>query len=139
MNAKVADLMAVEVVGIQRHHTVEHARETMRRYGIHALPVVDSDGTPAGIVSSQDLATDLKNETPISSVMTREVFTIPPYNDVHHAARLMRNRGIHHVIVTEEQKVVGLLSSFDLLKLVEQHRFVMKPGPTPSRKQDRRV
>ena len=76
MNAKVADLMTAEVVGIQRHHTVEHAREMMRRHGIHALPVVDPDGTPAGIVSSQDLAAELKNETPISNVMTQEVFTI---------------------------------------------------------------
>ncbi|CAN5546300.1 hypothetical protein BH24ACT22_BH24ACT22_08740 [soil metagenome] len=50
----------------------------------------------------------------------------------------MRNRRIHHVVVTEEKKVVGVLSSFDLLKLVEQHRFVMKPGPTPSRNQGRR-
>jgi CBS domain-containing protein len=110
----------------------------MQRNRVHALPIVDSDGTVAGIVSSQDIAADLKNETPISNVMTGNVYTIPEYNDVHHAARLMRNHGIHHVVVTEEKKVVGVLSSFDLLKLVEQHRFVMKPGPTPSRKQGRR-
>jgi CBS domain-containing protein len=138
INVKVADLMAAGVIADQRHHTIEHVRDLMRRNGIHALPVVNSDGTIAGIVSSQDLAEDLKGSAPISGVMSREVYTIPQYNDVHHAARLMRNHRIHHVVVTHEKEIVGMLSSFDLLKLVEQHRFVMKPGPTPSRKGIRR-
>ncbi|QIN84462.1 CBS domain-containing protein [Rubrobacter tropicus] len=138
MNVKVADLMAEDVVAVQRHNTVEHARELMRRHRIHALPVADPDGTAAGIVSSKDLAANLKGATPISRVMTSEVHTIPPYNDVHHAARLMRNRRVHHVVVTHEKEIVGMLSSLDLLKLVEQHRFEMKPGPTPSAKGARR-
>src|SRR3712207_3908588 len=78
-----------------------------------------------------------QGSTPIGGVMTSEVYTIPQYNDIHHTARLMRNHKIHHV-VTQEKKVVGVLSSFDLLKLVEQHRFVMKAGPTPSRREARR-
>ncbi len=138
IDVKVADLMAPDVVTVQRHHTEEQARDLMQRNGFHALPVVDSDVTVAGIVSSQDLAANLKGSTPIGSVMTSEVYIIPQYNDVHHAARLMRNHKIHHVVVPQEKKVVGVLSSFDLLKLVEQHRFVMKAGPTPSRREARR-
>lgn len=65
--------------------------------------------------------------------MSDKVYTIPQYNDVHQAARLMRNHHIHHVVVTHEKVVVGIISSFDLLELVEDHRFVMKPGPTPRR------
>jgi hypothetical protein len=38
------------------------------------------------------------------------------------------------VVVTHEKKVVGVLSSFDLLKLVEGHRFVAKNPPTESRR-----
>ena len=43
---------------------------------------------------------------------------------------MMRNHKIHHLMVTSEQKIVGVISSFDLLKLVEGHRFVMKNPPT---------
>jgi CBS domain-containing protein len=138
MNVKVAQIMVPDVVTIQKHHTVGHAREVLHRNGVHALPVVEADGEVAGIVSSHDLASDLKGSTPISKVMTSRVYTIPRYNDVHHAARLMRNHRIHHVVVTHNREVVGVLSSFDLLKLVEDHRFVMKPGPTPSRKVSQR-
>jgi signal-transduction protein with cAMP-binding, CBS, and nucleotidyltransferase domain len=71
--------------------------------------------------------------------MTEKVYTIPMYNDVHHAARLMRNHKVHHVVVTHEKKVVGILSSFDLLKLVEDHRFVMKAAPSkPTKKKSKR-
>ena len=44
----------------------------------------------------------------------------------------------HIGIVTEDKKVVGMVSSFDLLRLVEDHRFTMKQGPTPSRKANKR-
>ena len=37
------------------------------------------------------------------------------------------------VVVTDERKVVGILSAFDLLKLVEDHRFQMKQAPTPGK------
>ena len=37
-------------------------------------------------------------------------------------------------LVTHEQRVVGLLSAFDLLKLVEDHRFAMKNPPTPRKR-----
>ena len=72
-----------------------------------------------------------KSGTPISQVMSEHVYTVPKYSDVSLAARVMRNHKIHHVIVTHEGRLVGLLSSFDLLRLVEDHRFVMKNVYSP--------
>ena len=64
--------------------------------------------------------------------MTRKVYTAPQYEEPAVAARIMRNHHIHHVIVTSEKKVVGILSTFDLLALVEDRRFKAKRAPTPS-------
>ena len=47
---------------------------------------------------------------------------------------MMRNHKIHRVVVTHEKQVVGILSAFDLLKLVEGHRFVAKTAPTSSKR-----
>lgn len=128
MIAKVADLMTAHTITAQPHHTVAHVRSMMEKNKIHAIPIADTNGEVAGIVSSKDLAADLRDNVPISHVMTERVYTIPQYNGVHQAARLMRNHHVNHVIVTHEKKIVGILSSFDLLKLVEEHRFTMKPG-----------
>ncbi|MGI9200579.1 MAG: CBS domain-containing protein [Woeseiaceae bacterium] len=132
MNVKVAELMSDTVLTAQPHQSVEHIRQLLERNRISSVPVVDSDDQPVGVVSNTDLAHDLKAGSPISGIMTEKVYVVPKYEDVSIAARVMRNHKIHHVVVTHEKKVVGILSSFDLLKLVEGHRYVAKNPPTTS-------
>lgn len=132
MNVKVNDLMSPSVVTTEPHQTIEHVRNMLKKNKISAVPVVNTDRHPIGIVSATDLSHDLKSGAPISSIMTEKVYTVPRYDDVSIAARVMRNHGIHRVVVTHERGVVGMLSSFDLLKLVENHRYVAKNAPTRS-------
>jgi acetoin utilization protein AcuB len=132
MNIIVADLMSESVLTVQPHQSVEHVRKLLDRNNISSVPVVDSDDQPVGVVSVTDLAHDLKAGSPISTIMTEKVYVVPKYEDVSIAARVMRNHKIHHVVVTHEKKVVGILSAFDLLKLVEGHRYVAKNPPQRS-------
>lgn len=132
MNTKVAELMSATVVTAEPHQSVEHIRQLLDRNKISSVPVVDSAGEPVGIISATDLAHDLKAGSPISHIMTEKVYVVPKYEDVSIAARVMRNHKIHHIVVTHEKKVVGVLSAFDLLKLVEDHRYVAKNPPTKS-------
>ena len=134
MNVKVHELMSASVVTAQPHQSVEHVRDMLEKNHIGLAPVVDSDDHPVGVISVTDLAHDLKPGTPIKTIMTDKIYTVPQYDDVSIAARVMRNHQIHHVIVTNEQKVVGVLSAFDMLKLVEDHRYVSKNAPTPSKR-----
>lgn len=138
MNLKIADLMAKRVVTAERHHTVEHLRGMMARNRIHAVPIVGPDGEALGIVSTADLARKVKGESPVSRIMTDHVQCVPAYNDVSVAARIMRKHKIHHVVVTHEKRVIGIISSFDLLKLVEGKRFAMKNAPKAGGKGARR-
>ena len=138
MNTKIDDLMSKRVIQAQPHHSVGHVQDLMTKNKLSAVPVVDSDGVPVGIVSAIDLMS-AKDSSPVNRVMTEEVVTIPQYNDVSQAARTMRRRKIHHLVVTHEKKVVGMISSFDLLRLVEKHRFEKKPAPTRSKKKKART
>ena len=126
MNVLVDDLMAHPVMTATPHQTAGHVRQVMREHGVSCMPVVDPEYAPVGIVTSTDLLKDFPDNKPISQIIGGKVFTVPRYGDVSLAARIMRNHGIHHVVVTEEQKVVGIISSYDLLKLVEDRRFTMK-------------
>lgn len=138
MNVKVNDIMVQNVVTSVKHKSIGHIRQIMNDQGIHSLPIVGSDNEVEGIVTSQDFLEDHGKDTPVSKVMTKSVYTVPLYSDVYVAARIMRNHHIHHLVVTDEKKVVGVLSSFDLLSLVEDHRFVMKNPPTPAKKRSGR-
>lgn len=139
MNVKIKDVMVDNVITAQPHHTVSHVLAMMDNNGINSVPVVGPEDALLGIVSLADLAHGAKDGAPISQHMTENVYSVPAYNDVHVAARVMRNHKIHHVVVTHENKVVGMVSSFDLLRLVEDHRFVMKQPPQPSKKKNART
>jgi len=134
VNVKVAELMSHSVVTSEPHKSVDHVRTKMGKGKISAIPIVNTDGEPIGIVSATDLVSELNGSSPISTLMTEKVYTIPQYDDVSIAARVMRNHKIHRVVVTHEKKVVGILSAFDLLKLVEDHRYVAKNAPTKSKR-----
>lgn len=134
MTVKVTDLMTGNVITAQPHQTVGQMKGKMSKCSLNSVPVVSTDNIPVGVVSASDLLAAEKEGTPVSDIMTEKVYTIPAYEEVSVAARMMRNHRIHHLIVTQEQKVVGVISSFDLLKLVEGHRFVMKNAPTPKSK-----
>ncbi|WP_455235383.1 CBS domain-containing protein [Thiogranum longum] len=134
MTIKVSDLMTGNVITAQPHQTVGQLREKMAKRSLSNVPVVSPENIPIGVVSASDLLAAEKEGTPVSNIMTEKVYTIPEYEEVSVAARMMRNHKIHHLVVTQEQKVVGVVSSFDLLKLIEGHRFVMKNAPTPKSK-----
>ena len=132
MNVKIHELMTESVVSTEPHKSIDHVRRMMERNRVGAIPVIDSEGRPVGIVA------DTNGKSPVSTIMTEKVYTVPKYDDVSTAARVMRNRRIHRVLVTHEQRVVGVLSTFDLLKLVEGRRYVDRNAPTESKRRGSR-
>lgn len=134
MNIKAEDLMIASVVTTHRHATIAHAKDIMKRNKIHSLPIINNESELDGIITVNDLTSEISDDTQVSHIMTKKVLTIPKYSGIHVAARIMRNHHIHHLVVTHEKKIVGVLSSFDLLALVEKHRFISKNAPTASKK-----
>lgn len=130
--------MVKSVITTMPHKTVGHAQSIMAKNRVKSIPIVDSEMAVKGIITSTDMLNGTSEATPVSHVMIKDVYTIPAYSDVHIAARMMRNHKINHLVVTDEKKIVGVLSAHDLLKLVEDHRFVMKNPPTPTKKRNQR-
>jgi len=56
-------------------------------------------------------------DTPIEQVMTPDPATISPQSSAAEARRLLDSNVIHHLPVVEGQRLVGIVSSSDLLKL----------------------
>lgn len=139
MNVKVDDLMVPNVLTASPDDSIGVVRKRILRKKIHCLPVVDSENRPLGVISTSDLLASIAEETPVSEIMTRKVYSVARYDGAHVAARIMRNHHIHHLVVTHEHQIAGILSSFDLLKLVEDHRFVMKNPPAGSKKRTGKI
>jgi CBS domain-containing protein len=124
---KVRDLMSEHVVTVRPHDQVGHARHLLDYYRVSALPVLDAEGHPAGIITTTDLAGDVSDEALVNQVMAGRVYTVPHMAGAHVAARMMRKHHVHHLVVTQAREIVGVISSFDLLRLTEERRFVVAP------------
>ncbi len=61
--------------------------------------------------------------TSVSSIMTTNVITVSPDDTMDKVQNIFRENGIHHVPVTENGKVVGIISHSDYLRL--QNTFTL--------------
>jgi len=98
--------------------TLRAAAERMWRNQTGSLLVMD-DGRLAGIITERDLlrAVALGADPGIATVdeaMTTEVFTVPPDLPLQDAAREMASRWIRHLPVTEDGRLLGVVSMRDV-------------------------
>jgi predicted transcriptional regulator len=86
---------------------------------IHGAPVIDEDDKLVGVISLTDVAASLLNKTgakkTVHSVMSLRVFRIDQSANLVTAAREFKKRGVHRLIATHNDKVVGILSATDLI------------------------
>ena len=120
MNRKVVDVMAADVILAKPGDLVGGVRELMSAHGIHSLPVVDEENQLVGMVTSTDLMPGFSAKIPVSRIMSTHVYTVTPQADVSTAAQMMREYRVHHMVVTDGEKVVGVVSSLDLLRVLAE-------------------
>jgi CBS domain-containing protein len=86
---------------------------------------------PPAIVTDRDLrarvlAAGLGPDTAVSQVLSRPLVTIDSDAPAFAALRLMLEQNIHHLVVTEEGKIVGVISATDLLLLQGQSPLYLR-------------
>ena len=92
----------------------------MRSEGVGCIVVVGPGGQPVGIVTQHDLVrvlTEGLGASAVSAVMTREPLALPAHALAYEAALAMAENNIRHVLVTEEGRLVGVVSERDLFAL----------------------
>lgn len=108
---------------------VSLAKELFRRYDIHHLVVVDGKQV-VGLVADRDLM-DAQDDTPVRKVMTNRPVTISPDETVRKAAALMAGQVIGSLPVIEDGKLVGIVTTYDLIALLAKGSA--HPAPSAER------
>lgn len=128
---RVRSVMRAHPWTVEVEAPVRKALELMEEGGIRHLPVTD-DGHVVGIVSDRDLRglrLDLSAsrqgraspeaeralERPIGTMMARTVITVGPQTPIAEAVQLLREHVIGALPVMDDQQLVGIVSSIDLL------------------------
>lgn len=103
----------------------------MAEKGVGAL-VVLSGGRMVGIVSERDyvrkvaLADRSMLDAKVNTIMTREVISVSPRDNLQYCMQLMTERRLRHLPVLAEGELIGLLSIGDLVKetIAEQAELI---------------
>ncbi len=121
MSVLVKDFMKAPVSTCILQSDVGKVRDLMRQKGFSAIPIVEIKGEQIlirGIVTNTDLMGAFDDTVPIEQVMTNGVYVIDPEATAQEAAKLMLHHKIHHLLVIEETRIVGMLSSLDFVRLI---------------------
>lgn len=137
----VAETMTTEVLSVDPQNSVATAIRLMRTGQLRRLPVVQ-DGRLVGIVTSGDVRritgmssvvrdpsgdNFLWQHIPVANVMTLDVITTSPDTLIAEAARLMIERKISGLPVVDDGRLVGILTTSDLLEALIDCELSVEP------------
>lgn len=122
LGVPVKYLIAHEPLFVEPDATVQQAAQIMSEAGASSVLVA---ADPPGILTDRDLrrrvlAAGRGLSTLVSDVMSRPLVTLDSDTPVHGAMMRMLEEKIHHLALTEENRIVGLVSSTDLLRFQAQ-------------------
>ena len=108
-------------ITIRPEQTVRDALVLLAKHNIGALVVVNAASMPVGIVSERDIVREAaRNEQvfgrAMSEIMTRDVITGVPEDDLASVANLMTEKRIRHLPVVTGGKLIGIISIGDVVK-----------------------
>ncbi len=128
----VREVMTSDVTTLDLNETLTIADDIMNLGRIRHLPVIDSDGAIAGVLSQRDLFRGALARTlgygahaqqkllgllKVKDVMSNDPVTIEPDADVSEAARRLHERKIGCLLVVERDRLVGILTEGDFVRL----------------------
>ncbi len=128
----VCEVMSRPVVTLPLSADPRDAYGHMLANDVHHLVVVDSGGQVAGVISEADFLADLGDEylieaKTVGAAMTREVHTLDSGAALIEALRLMHKCSSDHVVVTEANVAVGMVTDRDVVRFAAGGKRLQTP------------
>ncbi len=132
MALTAGDVMTTELITVTPSTTLTEFARLCAEDNISGAPVTRLDGTLMGIVSKTDLVQRVMDMHPahgtvdepsfwdqdalqVGDIMSEVVATVPPATTLPEIAERMARDRIHRVLVTDGGKLLGIVTSIDLL------------------------
>lgn len=127
---RVAEIMTRNPKAINSTDTIGEAIALLADYHVTGVPVVDDHGRLVGVLSNGDILEamaehgdreerdTLLEATTVNEIMTPRPQTIAPDALVNDAARRMLYLEVHRLFVEDEGKLVGVVSTSDLVRVM---------------------
>ena len=126
-NTLVTDFYHFPVATISPSATIQEAAISMTEQGFSCLVVIDpkamatqNAATKIGIITDKDIrrrcvAKGLPISNPVSDIMTSDIATLDISSSAYEALMIMTSKHIHHLPITQNGNVVGMVTVTDLM------------------------
>jgi CBS domain-containing protein len=119
---QVKDIMTPDPKAIWLTQSLTDAAKLMWENDCGVLPIIKDGRTVVGVVTDRDIcmAATMNARNPsamsVEEVMTGEVFSVTPEDDIDQALQIMRDHQVHRLpVISEEGELHGILSLNDIL------------------------
>ena len=121
----VKQIMNNSVVSVDFSVTATNVAKMMEDAGVGAVVVLENN-LPVGIVTDRDFAIKITAhcypiDTPVRRIMSSPLISIDSSSDLWVASDLMSTRNVRKLPVIDDDKVVGMLTSSDLVRHIADH------------------
>ncbi len=121
-SVQVGDLVKSDPKTVPTSATLQSAAAKMAKYHIGSLLVTDEKGDVVGIVTDKDLRTKVVAQgrsitEPVGSIMVSPVEKIGSHKVCFDALLMMMSKKIHHLAVERQNKIIGVITSHDIMVL----------------------
>ena len=126
---QIRDIMEKNVITIENNQTAQEAAEIIAEKDISFLVVIN-DGIPQGVLSESDFvrkiaAADKKSsEVKVSDIMSYKFRSVDPTTTIEDAVQKMLNKNIRRLLVTDNEKLVGVITQTDLASYLRDQLLV---------------
>jgi CBS domain-containing protein len=126
---KAEEIMNRPVIAATASTTARDLAIQMLMGGYSGLPITDRDGSVIGIVTELDIMRVLRAGKPLEKtiadeIMTRDVATVDVSATVEEIMEIIDTRKVVRVPVTEDGKLVGVVSRPDILRAFLEPKFM---------------
>ena len=127
----VENIMTKNVTSINHSTLISEVEGLFVTHNISGAPIVDNLNQLVGFVSKSDITRfdslgEDSSYARVSEIANPNVITIPSTATLENAAQLMLKKHTHHLVVIDNYKIVGVLSSLDFVMLIAKNFNKMK-------------
>jgi signal-transduction protein with cAMP-binding, CBS, and nucleotidyltransferase domain len=116
---QIKDVMTKALISVDPQTSLYQISKMMEQGGMGSI-LVKKDGVPSGIITDRDFAIKIaaysvSMDSPVEKIATFPLQTINFNDSLLDAAKIMADKKIRKLAVVEDGKVVGIITSTDLV------------------------
>ena len=133
---KAREIMSSPAISVEQDITCREAKETLTRYNVNALLVVQKKGDhtePVGYITRQVIEKAIFHELsdlPVGEYMNTEILSTTPDADLLEIQDKIIDNKQRILPVMDQNRIVGVITRTDLLNTIARRSTAMKAGET---------